>query len=327
MVNFSIIVPVYQAQQYLERLIESVLAQDYTSYELILVDDGSHDGSANICDKFSDSYANIITIHKRNGGVSSARNEGIRRARGKYMIFLDADDYVDEGYLSDAAAVIEKYRPDILFYGYNTESKDGKEKSLPALNGAYTKSTLAKEFATIVLESSFNSAWNKIFCTNIIQEQKIEFPMQQIAEDGIFICRYLQYAKSFYFVRKTYYNYCQNEGSTVHKFIASRWIDENNYLKEVEKCVQSFASDQISIIMGIKYRNAILFDLYNLLESNKSILECSRILQNHLQESYQFIDWNIDTQDQMLKLQVRMLQRRHTFGLIALMRMKRRLLK
>ena len=90
---FSIIVPIYNVERYLEQCIESVLAQDYQNYELILVDDGSPDNSIDICAKYAKQYSNIVFIHKINGGVSDARNAGIQIARGEYLMFLDSDDY------------------------------------------------------------------------------------------------------------------------------------------------------------------------------------------------------------------------------------------
>ncbi len=325
MVEFSIIVPVYQVKKYLKRLVNSVLAQDYVAYELILVDDGSSDGSEKICDEFSAKYAPVKTIHKKNGGVSSARNEGIQKAEGKYLIFLDADDYIDNDFLSDAATVLQEKAPDVLVYGYCLETNNGTEKFMPKLNGNYTQESLSKDFAVFAQESSFNSVWNKVFRADIVREKQLEFPIQKIAEDGIFVCQFLQNAKNFYFVERAYYHYCQNEGSAVHKFCASRWEDENNYLKEMQKCVEYLAPEQMGIIMGIKYRNAVMFDLYNLLESDKSIYDSSKILKEHLRQNYDLTDWNIDTQERLLRLQVKMLQRQHTLELMAMMRLKKKI--
>ena len=325
MVEFSIIVPVYQAKKYLKRLVNSVLAQDYAAYELILVDDGSSDGSEKICNEFSAKYAQVKTIHKKNGGVSSARNAGLQRAEGKYLIFLDADDYIDKNYLSDVADVVQKKVPDILVYGYCLETNNGTEKLLPKLGGEYTQESLPKDFAIFAQESSFNSVCNKVFRADIVREKQLEFPIQKIAEDGFFVCRFLQNAKNFYFAKRVYYHYCQNEGSAVHKFCASRWEDESNYLKEMQKCVEYLAPEQMEAIMGIKYRNAVMFDLYNLLESNSSIYSCSKILKEHLKQNYSYINWNMDTQEWLLKLQIKMLQGQHTLGLIALMHLKKKI--
>lgn len=325
MVDFSIIVPVYQSRKYLKRLVNSVLAQNYPSYELLLVDDGSSDGSENICDEFSKKYSQIKTIHKKNGGVSSARNEGIHRAEGEYVIFLDADDYIEKGLLAETNTAIKQRKPDVLVFGYYYETHNSVKKFLPKLNGNYTYDSLAKEFSNFALESSFNCTCNKVFRADIIKEKKLEFPIQKIAEDGVFVCRFLRNANSIYFSKKAYYHYCQNEDSAVHKFCASRWQDENKYLKEMKKCVEYFAPDQTNSIMGVKYRNALLFDLYNLLVSDMSIYRCSRILSKHLEQNYDYINWDINTNELLLNVQIKMLQKKHILELITLMRFKKKI--
>lgn len=325
MVDFSIIVPVYQAERYLERLINSVLAQIYTGYELVLIDDGSQDRSGEICDAFSARYPQIRTVHKKNGGVSSARNEGIKNARGQYVLFWDADDYCDSTFLKDVFCVLENNPQDICVCGYYLESKMGIEQILSKLNGAYSRKNLSIVFSEFAKESSFNSVGNKVFRTDIIKENHIEFPPQKIAEDGIFVCQYLQKAHKFYFMNKAYYYYCQNESSAVHKFCETRWQDENNYLKKIQKCAEILAPMHTSEIMGMKYRNAILFDLYNLLEAPESVAKCAKILKNHLQSTYDSIEWNFETTDKMLRLQLQLLHKYRTYEIIALMRFRKKL--
>lgn len=90
---FSIIVPIYNVEKYLRCCVDSVLAENFSDYEMILVDDGSPDGCGKICDEYADKYPHIKVIHKENGGLSDARNAGIRAAKGDYLIFLDSDDY------------------------------------------------------------------------------------------------------------------------------------------------------------------------------------------------------------------------------------------
>lgn len=93
MLKFSIIVPVYNVEAYLDECIQSVLEQTYTDFELILVDDGSKDNSGTICDRWAQHDSRVFVVHKQNGGLSSARNEGLRHITGQYVMFLDSDDY------------------------------------------------------------------------------------------------------------------------------------------------------------------------------------------------------------------------------------------
>ena len=109
----SVIVPVYNAKDYLDKCIQSVLSQSFEDYELILVDDGSTDGSREICDMYAQNDERIITIHKKNGGVSEARECGIKHSKANYVAFIDADDYISEDYLKVLYQDIEKYHADI----------------------------------------------------------------------------------------------------------------------------------------------------------------------------------------------------------------------
>ena len=96
--KYSIIVPVYNAEKTLERCVESIVKQSFTDYEIILVNDGSKDNSKSICAKLSDEYSNVVLVDKKNGGASSARNAGIDIASGKYILFVDSDDYLNDDF-------------------------------------------------------------------------------------------------------------------------------------------------------------------------------------------------------------------------------------
>jgi len=112
----SVIIPVYDVEQYLEECVDSVLKQTYTNYEIILVDDGATDKSGQICDRYADVYDCVKVIHQTNGGLSSARNTGFRAATGKYVYFLDSDDYIEEVSLDYLVAMAEEESADIVFF-------------------------------------------------------------------------------------------------------------------------------------------------------------------------------------------------------------------
>lgn len=323
MTEFSIIVPVYQAHQYLERLITSILAQSYDKYELLLVDDGSSDGSEKICDKFSTKYKQIKTIHKENGGVSSARNCGIENAKGNYIIFLDADDYIDHDFLVDASKTIEKYQADIFVYGYYAESEKMLREFLPSLSGVYDNAIFSEMIPTFIQDEAFNSVWNKVFSARIINDNNLRFCSQKIAEDGIFVCQYLQSVSTIYFSNKSYYHYCQNENSAVHKFCECRWENEKNYLHEVEKYMSAVAPNDVKSVMGIKYRNAILFEVYNLVDSPYSCRNCVSLLKKYLIECYDCINWKTKNQEFKFRTQIWLLKHNCIGIVILLLRIRR----
>ena len=116
-IKFSVLVPVYQVEKYLEECIQSILAQTYPNWELILVNDGSTDRSGEICDRYAEKYANIRVIHKENKGILHTRRVGISNARGEYLVFLDSDDTLKQHALETIFRTIEKYDCDCVIYG------------------------------------------------------------------------------------------------------------------------------------------------------------------------------------------------------------------
>ena len=126
---FSIVIPVYNVEQYLDRCLESVLKQQWTDYEIILVNDGSTDNSESICGKYVDGER-VLLISKQNGGLSSARNTGISSAKGRYILLLDSDDYIEENSLSELAGVIKNNVADIYVIKARSIYEDGEQTDL-----------------------------------------------------------------------------------------------------------------------------------------------------------------------------------------------------
>ena len=123
----SVVVPVYNKKKYLRRCIDSILKQQYESLEIILVDDGSFDGSEKICDQYSEIDARVKVVHKNNGGLSSARNKGIEIATGKYIVFIDSDDIVHPEYIERMVSVKEDTKAQIVQCRMKSVSADFKE--------------------------------------------------------------------------------------------------------------------------------------------------------------------------------------------------------
>ena len=116
MIKLSIIVPIYGVEQYLRKCVDSLLAQAYEDYEIILVDDGSPDACPQICDSYAAAYKNIHVVHRENGGLSAARNSGIEVAQGEYIMFVDSDDYIEPNVLNGLLAQVERDNLDVLRY-------------------------------------------------------------------------------------------------------------------------------------------------------------------------------------------------------------------
>ena len=155
---FSIIVPVYKAEKYLDDCIKSLLKQTITDFEVILVDDGSPDRSGEICDDYSEKYKFIKTIHKKNEGLVSARKAGAKVAVGKYIVCVDSDDWVDDGYLEKFYTIIKRFQPDIICSGMKRVfGEKSKKVQIKQRSGFYSKSQIEEEIFPILIQGENGS--------------------------------------------------------------------------------------------------------------------------------------------------------------------------
>lgn len=177
----SIIIPVYNVEEFIDKCIKSVINQTYKDLEIILVDDGSPDNCGNICDKYAKEDQRIKVIHKENGGLSDARNIGIHNATGKYITFIDSDDYVELDYIEYLYGLIQKYNVDISFCGYTVCYENRKHKT-KALSKEYKYSKM-QAYKEILYAKNFEvSAWAKMYLTEHFKD--ICYPKGKIFEDN-----------------------------------------------------------------------------------------------------------------------------------------------
>ncbi len=206
----SIIVPVYNTEKYLDQCIQSVLAQTYTNWELLLIDDGSTDSSGAICDRYAEQDSRIRVFHKPNGGVSSARNLGLDNARGEWITFVDSDDWVKPCWLSNYD-ICSNFCYDLISQGFETDipvfnTLEPRQKSYTyALDN---EGSIAEVMEEIERSKTIGFLWIKLFKANLIRARHITFN-EQLAhgEDYIFIYHYLSEAKTIKAVRQIGYHY------------------------------------------------------------------------------------------------------------------------
>lgn len=186
----SIIIPIYRAESYLHRCIDSILAQTNTEWELLLIDDGSPDKSGDICDEYSKKDPRIKVFHKSNGGVSSARNLGLDKARGQWITFVDADDYVDSSF----CIIDDEEKNDIIIKPHFIVGVDDSIKEQKQFDFA-SSITNIDEFLSKNLDAAiFKTPWGKFFKSNILKN--IRFPLgQRIGEDTAFMFTVLSETK------------------------------------------------------------------------------------------------------------------------------------
>lgn len=216
----SVIVPVYNVEPYLKKCVRSICGQTYTYMEIILVDDGSTDGSGRMCDRFGAEDSRIRVIHKENGGLSSARNAGLDSAKGTYVYFVDSDDWVQESLVEETVSLMEWYDYDQCIWGAEIV-EEGKESYYMGRRGPLTLrfSTLEQKRKVLcrwLLNYRLGwTVWSRVFRREIIERNHLRFENEQEigAEDLDFSFRYLACCQSLHYLPKPFYFYWQRSGS------------------------------------------------------------------------------------------------------------------
>lgn len=225
--RFSIIIPVYNTEKYLRKCLDSLIRQQGNDFEIILVDDGSTDGSAAICDEYSAKYSFVTVHHKENSGVIEARYTGMKFAKGEYIGFLDSDDWVKENYLVTIEKVANEYCPDIICYeSEKVTSKNIFPMTVP-FSGYYGKEKIKNEVYPVMLyypQKKFHTfgiipaMWSKFFKMELLK--KIAPIDKRIfwGEDGLLTYEGFLQAQSAFFINQSLYCWRYREGSACHSY-------------------------------------------------------------------------------------------------------------
>lgn len=215
MVKFSIIIPVYNACKFLPKCIDCLLDQSYKDFELLLVDDGSQDESLLICEKFAALDNRVVVYHKKNGGPSSARNLGLNKANGHFILFVDSDDWVETDYLSRVNDLVQAKDADLYVLGFTVDYSSRTE--VFELKRSFYKKDEICDFIGLELKNRhWGNPWNKIFKNDIIQNNNILFDeSMNYSEDALFNFCYAKYCNSIYSSEIISYHYrnFENQGS------------------------------------------------------------------------------------------------------------------
>lgn len=225
----SVIVPVYNVEQYLRRCVHSILKQTYGNFELILVDDGSTDHSGAICDELSSEDGRIIVLHQSNGGLSAARNGGLAVAGGEYIAFIDSDDYIEENMLFTLLSRIRQNDADMAICGYAKWLEDKDSIIYPEVN--FSERVIGREAAFSLLFSRELSvlmpvAWNKLYKRKLWD--RLRYPVGRYHEDEHVIHHLINQCDRVVMVPERLYIYSIRAGSIMdtRALKASRdWID------------------------------------------------------------------------------------------------------
>lgn len=245
MAKFSFVVPVYNVEKYLQRCLNSLLNQKFKDFEIILVDDGSTDGCSKICDSFISNSVHVF--HKNNGGLSSARNLGIKKAQGEYIIFVDSDDWISLNMLEEINKIVCIKQYDFIKFGVfrinNNKIVNIKTPSFDS--GEYLCDDIRKKIAPGIVgqpklldysRTALLSAYSYAFKRKFLIKNNLEFKSERkiLNEDKEFNFRTIFFADSIYILKKPLYYYDTREGSLTQKYITNMFA-KKTLLLEYEK--------------------------------------------------------------------------------------------
>ncbi len=225
----SIIVPIYNVEKYLNKCIESIVNQTYENIEIILIDDGSNDNSGIICDEYAKKDNRIIVVHKENGGVSSARNKGLKIAKGEWISFVDADDWIEQIFCQTLLNKVTQEQADIALCGYNRITDNQIEK-INANNQEVFLNSNEYLVKSLNPQTGFGFCHMKLIKKEVLKS--ISFNERiEVGEDALFNIQLSTYIKKAVFLKQPLYNYRINNQSVVKRY------DENyanKYLKSMK---------------------------------------------------------------------------------------------
>lgn len=267
--KISVIVPVYKAERVINRCVDSILYQSYKNLEVILIDDGSPDHSGIICDQYATKDLRVKVIHKKNGGVSSARNCGLDTATGDYCTFVDSDDYLEPTMYQLMMEKAEQYDCDVVMCDCVKEFGDKSEVYTHDIrSGYYNRKQIKKEyFSHLLIMPNVEypptiSNWLCLF-KNRMQHRDTELRYEEgirFSEDLLFGAQLIYQAQSFYYMKGCcFYHYCMNPQSATHTFVVDKWED----YRKLHKRIETIFSDCEEYDFSFQIELVLLFFVYN----------------------------------------------------------------
>ena len=260
----SVIVPVYKAEAYLHRCVNSLLAQTFTDFEILLIDDGSPDRSGEICDEYAAKDPRIRVFHKENGGVSSARQLGMDHAIGEYTIYADPDDWVEPNMLEELYGKAKETDADMVICDFYTEHKGGKQRYVKQQPESLDSRAVLKQ---LLFQQLHGSCWNKLVKRACYNKWGIRFPNNlNYCEDVIVLVQLLQHDIKVSYIMRAFYHYDQHVNThsitrayTIDTFhMRMYYLDNLRMYLDKRICSEVFNTQYTSIVF-----EAFSYDLFD----------------------------------------------------------------
>ncbi len=285
MPRFSVIVPVYNVEAYLEKCVSSILNQTFSNYEIILVDDGSTDKSGELCETLAlASSDKIKVIHQENKGLGGARNTGLENAIGEYVLFIDSDDYIKETTLQEVNAFIDEKQVDMVMFDYCTVDEQGNIIDTVSVYDKPNCSFSLSEYPEMLFVT--NCAWNKVYKRSIFEETKVLFPNREWFEDLSTVIKLYPFVKKIGYLNQCFYYYVQRSGSIMSNKNIDRNIEiisaiesllsfykENNLYEKYKEELEYLAVLHIYVLASVRvikadYKSQLITDFKDYIKKN-----------------------------------------------------------
>lgn len=268
--KFSIIIPVYNVEKYIDRCLKSISKQSYKNYEVIIINDGTKDNSVEIIEKYTKKYDNFKLYNKKNGGLSDARNYGLKYVKGDYLLFIDSDDYINEDLLKELNLVLEEKEYDLIKFKLQLVDEDGN--FIRYENGL----NVSKEISLneIFKEEFCEPAWTYCYNFKFWKNNKFRYLKNKIHEDFGLTPEIIMKAKNIFYLNYYGYNYVQRENSIMTT------ISEEKNLKKAYDMLE-----QYDRLINIEYENTNYINTYNSFLAN-AVISKAKILNGKNRKKY-----------------------------------------
>ncbi len=263
----TIVIPVYKTEKYLSACVDSALMQTYKNIEIVLVDDGSPDNAPKLCDDLADNYDSISVIHKENGGLSSARNEGIKAAKGKYIMFLDSDDRLPQDLVEDMLRIISEEKSDAVIpdsYYKVYENKDDQILSYHFTEEMFSDDPKIFALEILIRKGRSRRSTSVLYNLDLIKNNDILYPLGRISEDFFFSLDFFSAAEKISLYKKPSLFNLKREGSISSSYYENFFDTVLEMDKEVQKFIARIDKDKYGkYIEGSRetllYRNLLIY--------------------------------------------------------------------
>ena len=304
---FSIIIPIYNAEKYLEESLNSILKQSFTDFELLLVNDGSTDNSEKICQEYASKDSRVTVITTKNQGSGPARNEGIKRANGKFCYFPDGDDLLTENALEQIYEETQKQEADLYVFAFYQATRDNPKKILQERCNDFLDGDEVRNQYEIYMQTGKTyiqgAPWNKVFKTENIKQNHIEYPSLKRNQDEVFIVRYMNTVKNVKFCDIPIYIYFINDTKAEWNKFPSNYLDiRTEVYKEFVKNIIPWNKEnkKVKYLIHFTYLETVL-KCYEYMFSPKWNLNKKQFLETDSNRSKKRIQLSFYSMKQMEK--------------------------